>query len=64
MIIMMSASVRKRWEGVLAAKVNRGWIDLHHLRDVRVQAPGVCAQSVMSTVAIRSDLMGCQRTDH
>ena len=48
---------------MLAAKVNRGWIFLHHLGDVRVEAPGVCTQSVMSTVVIRSNLMGCQRTD-
>ena len=45
--------VRKRWEGVLTAKVTRGWIDSHHLGDVRVQAPGVCTQSVMSTVDIQ-----------
>jgi len=37
---------------------------LHHLGDVRVQSLGVCTQSVMSTVVIRSNLMGCQRTDH
>jgi len=49
---------------VLAAKVTRGWIDSHHLGDVRVQSPGVCTQSVMSTVTIRSNLMGCQRTEH
>ena len=53
--------VRKRWEGVFAT---REWIDSHHLGDVRVQSPGVCTQSVMSTVNIRSNLMGCQRTDH
>jgi len=56
--------VRKRWEGVLAVKVTRGWIDSHHLRDVRVPAPGVYTQSVMSTVVIRSNLMGCHRTDY
>ena len=39
-----------------AVKVTRGWIDSHHLGDVRVQALGVCPQSVMSTVAIRSNL--------
>ena len=48
---------------MLAAKATRGWIDSHHLGDARVQSPGVCTQSVMSTVAIRSNLMGCQRTD-
>ena len=45
-------------------KVTRGWIDSHYLGDVRVQAPGVCTQSVMSTWTIRSNVMGCQRTDH
>jgi len=39
-------------------------VDAHHLEDARVQSPGVCTQSVMSTVAIRSNLMGRQRTDH
>jgi len=52
------------WEGVIAPKVTRRWIDSHHLGDVRVQSPGVYTQSVMSTVTIRSNLMGCQRTDH
>jgi len=56
--------VRKRWEGVLAAKATCGWFDAHHLEDARVQSPGVCTQSVMSTVAMRSNLMGRQRTDH
>jgi len=56
--------VRKRWEGVLAVKATRGWIDSHHLGDACVQSPGVFTQSVMSTVTIRSNLMGCQRTDH
>ena len=40
---------------MLAAKVTRGWIDSRHLGDVRVQALGVCTQSVMSTVVIRSN---------
>jgi len=48
---------------VLADKATRKWIDSHHLGDVRAQSPGVCTQSVMSTVTIRSNLMGCQRTD-
>jgi len=56
--------VRKRWEGVLAPKATRGWIDSHQLGDARVQSPRVCTQSVMSTVVIRSNLMGCQHTDH
>ena len=37
---------------MLAVKVTRGWIDSHHLGDVHVEEPGVCTQSVMSTVAI------------
>ena len=56
--------VRKRWEGVLAVKATRGWIDSYHLGDARLQSPGVYTQSVMSTVTIRSNLMGYQRTDH
>jgi len=32
--------------------------------NARVQSPGVCTQSVMSTVVIRSNLISCQRTDH
>jgi len=56
--------VRRRWEGVLAIKATRGWINSHHLGDTRVQPPGVCTQSVMNTIVIRSNLMGCQRTDH
>ena len=43
---------------MLTAKATRGWFDEHHLEDARVQSPGVCTQSVMSTVAIRSNLMG------
>ena len=49
---------------LLAAKATRGWFDANHLEDARVQSPGVCTQSVMSTVVIRSNLMGCQRTEH
>ena len=58
--------VRKKWERVLAGKATRGWFDVHYLEDyeVRVQSPGVSTQSVMSTVVIRSNLMGHQRTDH
>jgi len=53
----------KRWEGVLAAKATRRCFDAHHLEVARVQSPGVCTQSVMSTVAIRSNLMGGRRAD-
>jgi len=49
---------------VLAAEATRRWFDAHHLEDARVQSPGVCTQSVMSTVAIRSNLMGHQCTHH
>ena len=48
---------------MLAAKATRRCIDSHHLVDARVQSPGVCTQSVMSTVVIRSNLMGCQTMD-
>jgi len=43
---------------VLAVKVTRGWIDSHHQGDVHVQTPGVCTQSVMNSVPIRSNHVG------
>ena len=44
---------------MLAAKTTREWFDTHNLEVARVQSPGVCTQSVMSTVVICSNLMGC-----
>ena len=54
----------RRWEGVLAGQATRGWFDMHHIECARVQSPGVCTQSMMSTVYIRSDLTGRRQTDH
>ena len=54
----------RRWEGVLAGQATRGWFDVHRIECTRVQSPGVYLQSVMSTVYIRSDLIGRWQTDH
>jgi len=45
---------------VLAPKSTRGLFDAYHLKDARQQSPGACTQSVMSTVTIRSNRMGCE----
>ena len=54
----------RRWEGVLAAQATCKWFDVHCLECARVQSPGVCTQSMMSTAYICSDLIGRQQTDH
>ena len=52
----------KRWEGVVEDQATLQEFDLHHLQGARVQSSGICTQSVMSTVAIPSNLTGPCRT--